>query len=183
MFPLPLRDRLRHPPSKFDIPSGPAPDSLQLFIKQSGDQVMFVTDDLKTVTTNSVSGDYEPSAALGLLLKNTGYSSKETKTGWFEVVREKKDSKETTGAVKGSLTWTEGSPAFGVNVYVKETGEQIDTDKRGEFVFPSLTPGTYVLVARSEGYQPMEIDNVVVEGNHEITLRAETMRKAEDIHS
>jgi outer membrane receptor protein involved in Fe transport len=164
---------------KFDIPAGPARDGIEAFIQQSGTHVLFGADDVKGLQTNAVSGTFEVSDALSSLLKGTALSFKQQKEGWFVVVKIR-DGKGATGSVKGSLTWADGSPAYGVNVYVKETSESIETDKRGEFVFQSLAPGTHELVARSEGYQPMEIDNVVVDANRELTLKAETMRKAED---
>jgi len=56
----------------FNLPAGPAEQSLKQFSKQSGLEVLFVTDTATGVTTNRVRGDYTPSEAMKLLLADTG---------------------------------------------------------------------------------------------------------------
>lgn len=161
-------------PVKFNIPAQPAPAALQLFIKQSGAQVMFVADEVKDVVSKPVAGDYEPMAALRLLLQGTGYTVTERKAGWFAVVR------ENTGAVRGALVLPGGAPAAGVLVVVRETGQSVEADKDGQFFFSAVAPGSHVLAVRAEGYQPLHITDVVVKAGHEVALSRETLRKPAD---
>ena len=167
-------------PVKFSIPAQPAPAALQAFMQQSGTQVAYSADDLKHVQANAVAGDYEPAAALGILLQDTGFSATERKAGVFTVVREK--AKESaTGSIVGSLVWPDGAPASGVDIAIRETGQSAITDRYGRYAFGKVPAGTYLLVAHAEGYQPLHITDVELRANSDLTLGKEAMHKADDV--
>jgi len=164
-------------PADFDIPAKPAPAALDLFIKQSGAQVVYLLADVKDVQANPVKGAYEPAAALGLLLKDTGLSFTERKPGQFSVGR---TAAITTGSVKGSLVGEGGRGLPDVLVSIRETAQSAPTDRYGVYVFPKVAAGTYVLVATAPGYQPMHITDVVVRAGRDLILGKEDMRKAQE---
>ena len=153
-------------PVNFDIPPQPAPKALDLFIKQSGAQVVYLQADVKEVKTNAVKGAYEPAAALELVLKDTGLSFTERKPGQFNVGR----TPSTTASVRGSLLGAGGVGVADVLVTVRETGQSTGTDRFGEYVFPKVAAGTYVLVATAPGYQPLHIIDVAVKAGQDLTL-------------
>lgn len=66
----------------------PLSRSLKVFSEQSGCGVIFVTDSVKGLRTNPVKGNFTPSEALDILLRNTGLvSSSDAATGAFAVRR------------------------------------------------------------------------------------------------
>ena len=160
-------------PADIDIPAQPAPAALDLFIKQSGSQVVYLLADVTDVRANAVKGAYEPAAALELLLKDTGLGFSERKPGQFSVGR----IAPKTGSVKGSLTDEGGRGVTGVLVTIRGTAESTETNRNGEYIFPKVAAGTYVLVATSPDYQPLHIVDVTVTGGRSVTLGKEEMHK------
>jgi outer membrane receptor protein involved in Fe transport len=160
-------------PVNFDIPAQPAPAALDLFIKQSGAQVVYLLADVKDVKANAVKGAYEPAAALDLVLKDTGLSFTERKPGQFSVGR----IAPKTASIKGSLLGEGGKPLTGVLVAIRGTGLSASTDSDGEYLFPEVDAGTYILVATAPGYQPLHIVDVTVKAGRDLTLGNEEMRK------
>jgi len=163
-------------PVKFDIPAQPAADALVVFSKQSGMDVLYAYNDLLAVRSTAVAGEYEPDQALALLLKGTGFTATQD-SGKFVVA---KTRTVTTGSARGSLVLPGGGPAAGVLVVVRETGQSVETDKAGQFFFNAVAPGSHVLVARAEGYQPLHITDVVVKAGNELALSRETLHKPGD---
>ena len=161
---------------KFDIPAQPAADALVVFSKQSGMDVLYSYKDLQAVRSQAVKGDYEPDQALLLLLKDTGFSTTRD-SGKFVVAK----AKALTGAIRGSLTLPNGAPAVGILVAVRETAQSTGTDAAGQFFFNSVAPGTYVLVAQAEGYQPLHITDVVVKAGSELALSKESLHKGAEV--
>ncbi|MDB6092631.1 MAG: hypothetical protein JWM32_193 [Verrucomicrobia bacterium] len=171
---LPLAARAT--PVAFDLPAQPAPAALQLFIQQSGAEVLFLHDELASVRSHAVKGDMEPLEALKKLLEGTGFEVTQKAPNAFVV--KQADIPKTTGTVRGNLAKESGAPAEGVRVVIRETGQQARTDRNGEFAFASVGPGTYLLVVSAEGYQPLHITDVVVRANRELTLGKEELRPA-----
>jgi iron complex outermembrane receptor protein len=156
-------------PVSFDIAPQPAPAALDLFIKQSGAQVVYLSADVKDARTNAITGTFEPRAALGAMLKDTGLAFTEPKPGQFTVGR-------ASGSVSGSLISARGAGSLaGVNVTVMETGARAPVSERGNFRFPELPPGTYTLVASGEGFSRLRITDVVVKAGTDTTLGAQEM--------
>src|SRR5258708_4662057 len=85
-------------PVKFDIPRQPVASAIKAFIKQSKAQVAYRSEELDGLTANEVKGEFEPEAALGSLLKDTGCSITKRESGIF-VVTKAVVAAETTGSV------------------------------------------------------------------------------------
>jgi len=163
-------------PVNFNIPAQPAPAALQAFAKQAGLEVLFPFDELKKVQSKEVKGEMEPAEALKTLLDGTGYEA--TRTAAKNFVVRKTDAIVTTGSVRGTLVGAGGGGMPDVSVAIRGTAEGALTNKYGEYVFPKMAAGTYVLVATAPGYQPMHITDVVVRVGRELTLGKEEMRRA-----
>ena len=164
-------------PVAFDIPALPAGEALAAFSKQSGIDVLFPAQELKTVTAKPVSGELEPAAAIKRLLDGTGFVADADAAGKFIVTREK----PKPGSIGGSLVLaTSGSPAAGVTVLLRGTGDTVTTDRNGQYFFKDVPAGTYVLIARAEGYQPLHITEVKVRAGRDLMLSRQTLRKAGD---
>jgi outer membrane receptor protein involved in Fe transport len=159
-------------PVKFDIPAGSASSALALFIKQSGCRVAYSPDQVQGVQTNAVKGDHEPSAALGMLLKDTGLSFTQRDGDWFVVSKN-----QGTGSVEGQLVPPPGSgkSVQGVTVRVVETGDSTGVDRYGRFRFGDLPSGSYNLAAGGDGFSRLRITDVVVQAGHLVTLGAQEM--------
>ncbi|WP_438480500.1 TonB-dependent receptor [Oleiharenicola lentus] len=165
-------------PMPFDIPAQPAPAALQLFIKQSGQEVLFSYDELKSATSYPVKGEHEPLAALSVLLRDTGCAASAQTDGRFLVTR---SAAVSTGSVKGTVVKPELGSSAGIRILLRETGQQAITDRRGDFVFTKIDAGTYTLIATAEGLQPMHITEVRVRAGRELTLSRESMRVAGNV--
>jgi len=70
------------------------------------------------------------------------------------------------GTIKGKmLDKDNGEPLAFANVVLMKGGSQVAgtmTDFDGKFTFPALTPGNYTLQATYVGYQPIQVNDVVV---------------------
>ena len=156
----------------FDIAPQTAPAALDLFIKQSGAQVVYLQDDVKDARTNALSGSFEPKAALEVLLKDTGLRLTEGKAGQFTVGR----IGPKPGSVEGTLVPSRsGGSLSGVTITVLETGARVRVGEGGIFRFPSVPPGTYTLAAAGEGFSRLRITDVVVRAGAETALGQQEM--------
>jgi len=71
----------------YDIPAGPAEQTLKTFSAQSGQEVLFATKTTGKVQTNAVRGEHTAAAAIERLLDGTGLkATREAKTGAFTVM-------------------------------------------------------------------------------------------------
>jgi hypothetical protein len=70
---------------------------------------------------------------------------------------------QESGALKGTVLDAEmgGDPMLLAHVNVKNTGLTGETNLHGNFEFPAIEPGAYVLVLSYPGYQELEIAVVV----------------------
>ncbi|HEY9138343.1 MAG TPA: carboxypeptidase-like regulatory domain-containing protein, partial [Terriglobus sp.] len=72
----------------------------------------------------------------------------------------------STGALNGVLRDPSGAaiPAATLTLRNIATGQQyeLQSDRLGEFLFPSLTPGTYVLTVAATGFQTLQLDAIEV---------------------
>ncbi len=76
-------------PRTFDLPGGPAEETLKLFAKQAGREIVFAGAAVAQVKTNPVTGELPPREALSALLANTGLvATEDNKSGAFAVRRE-----------------------------------------------------------------------------------------------
>ena len=72
----------------------------------------------------------------------------------------------STGALNGVVADSTGAaiPAAQLILRNTATGQLavLQTDRLGEFLFPALTPGTYVLTATAPNFSPLQIDTIDV---------------------
>src|SRR4051812_20001832 len=87
-FALALATVARATPVRFDLPAQPAAAALAAFAKQAGVEVLFSSDDLKSVKTTAVIGLFEPEEALRHMLRSTGFAPTRNTTGKWVIVRE-----------------------------------------------------------------------------------------------
>jgi hypothetical protein len=79
-----------------------------------------------------------------------------------------------TGSIRGTVTDPEGEPLPGVKITVTGPsliGSESDTTSaRGVFRIPTLPPGTYVIVAEIDGFQPIKREGVIVRVGMTVTI-------------
>lgn len=160
-------------PVKFDIPAQATSSALLAFSEQADVQVLFPHNELSAIQSPAVVGEIEPVEALAKLLAGTGYAASQQGPRKYLVAREKM----VTGLVRGNLAGVDRRPVEGVAVRVRESGESAFTDRNGEYVFPSLAPGNYTLIASAEGYQTLHITDVRVRAGREVILGRQAMRR------
>jgi hypothetical protein len=89
---------------------------------------------------------------------------------------------ETTAAILGQVTDSSNAALPGATVTVTnhDTGlkRSAQTDGEGRFNFPQLLPGTYVVHATAQGFEPQKIENVFAGLGQKQTLNL-TLRVAE----
>src|SRR5215471_10334638 len=72
-----------------------------------------------------------------------------------------------TGTISGRVTDSAGALIVGANVELtsieRGTGANATTNQAGIYVFPSVLPGSYRMVAGSEGFKQAEVKNLPVE--------------------
>lgn len=164
-------------PIAFELPAQPLADALVAFSKQSGADVLFSFADLKDVRSAAVVGEHEPERALDQLLRDTGFKAVRNEAGKFVITK----APARTGSVRGALLWPEGGAAEGVSVFVRETGQSTRTDRQGQYVFAEVPAGTFLLVAKADGYQPLHLTDVNVRAGQDLILSRQTMRRASDL--
>ncbi|WP_333624769.1 TonB-dependent receptor [Sphingobacterium siyangense] len=74
-----------------------------------------------------------------------------------------------TASIFGKITTLDGNPAESVNLTIKGTNRQTQTDKNGHYKFERLKPGSYQLVTSFTGLNSIE-KTVTVEGNKPTVL-------------
>lgn len=95
----------------FDLPRGPAADTLRQFSRQSGQQVVFMVDSVEGEVTNAVRGTFAPGDALDRMLAGTRLVAvRDRRTGALAVQRvaaqreAKPESRSEPGARSSSVT-------------------------------------------------------------------------------
>jgi len=161
-------------PVTFDIPAQAAPTALMAFARQAQTEVIFSADDLASVRASEVMGTYEAEAALGLLLRDTGFIHRRNTSGKFVVTR---PSAAATASVRGLLLHDDGRPATGAVVRLREAGIAVVADRKGEYLFEQVVPGTYTIVATAEGCQPLHISNVRVRSGSDVVIGLQILRR------
>ena len=155
-------------PAAFDIPAQPAPAALKLFSKQSGAQVVYIHDDLKSVTTKALKGEFEPADALAQLFDGSGYGAEPTGSGNFTIARQ-------VGAKPGSIEGyvreeKSGRGVPGARVAIAGTDQFVLTDNRGRFSITDAPSGEHELRITAETIQDTKVTDVTVRAGHKLTL-------------
>ncbi len=166
----------RAEPVEFDVPAQPADTALLEFSKQSKTEVLFSSDELHQARSNPLRGRFEPVAALGHLLTNTGFSARPNGGGKFVITATVKP----TGSIRGRLLRPDGQPAPGLRVNIVEIPQSVLTDFRGNFFFKVLPPGVYRLVATGPDYQTLEMTNARVLPDRIVSLVPQTIEPTAD---
>lgn len=78
-------------------------------------------------------------------------------------------SKAQTG-LSGKVVLADNTPAAYTPVSIQQTYYSVLTNEQGEFSFPNLKPGTYVLTTKQLGYKP-HFDTVSVPGTAPLTIQ------------
>lgn len=164
-------------PVAFDLPAQPAAEALLAFSRQSGLEVLYSYDDLRTVTAAAVIGRFEPAHALDLLLKDTGFAARRNLRGKFVITR----AVPTTGSIEGRILKPNGEPAASLPVALAGTRLRTATDTTGAFVFPAVTPGLHRLFAGGPGYQLLERTELDIVAGQTLALEPLRLRAATDI--
>lgn len=154
-------------PVAFDIPAQPAPAALKQFTKQSGAQVVYIQDELASVTTQAIKGEFTPAAALARLLEGTGFTAEPTGNGNFTIVRK---PAANPGSIEGSVQNESGKPVMGARVSLTGTKQAVITDKRGRFFLVEVPAGPQALAITAEGMQNTKVTDVNVKAGHRLTL-------------
>lgn len=154
-------------PVAFDIPAQPAPAALKLFTKQSGAQVVYIQDELASVTTQAIKGEFTPAEALSRLLEGTGFTAEPTGNGNFTIARE---GNAKPGSIEGSVQSESGRPVPGARVSLVGSNQTALTDKRGRFAFDEVPAGPHALAITADGMQNTKVTDVNVKAGHRLTL-------------
>lgn len=164
-------------PITFDLPTQSAGRAILAFSEQGQVEVIFSSDDLRTVESAPVVGSYEPAEALALLLKSTGFTARRNLLGKFVVTR----APAPTGALRGRILKPDGTSAPKIRLNLVGTTLTTATDRHGDFVFPKVPVGTYTVVASGSRYQPLQITRVTVETDQTLVLDPQSLRAASDL--
>ena len=127
----------------FDIPGGAASSTLKVFSTQAGGLLLFSSDAVTGVTTNSIKGEYVPQEALDRMLDGTRLvSRRDEATGALSVTR--RVSVPTAGQVNAPSTGTNGAagaPGTSGSSVVELSPFTVNSDRDRGFVAASALAG------------------------------------------
>ena len=167
----------RGEPVEFNLPAQPLAESLLIFSKQAGAEVLFSFDEHVRVQGGAVSGRLEPADALALLLRGTGFTARRNSRGKFVVTA----LTSASGVVRGRVLLPDGSALPGLNVALAGTDQAASTDEHGNFTFAEVPAGTWRLLVVVEGFRPLQISGVTVESHRTLTLAPQRLRLADEV--
>lgn len=140
----------------FDLPEEAAERSLRKFATQSGQEVLFTTDTVAAVKTNSVRGQFAPREAIGRMLAGTVLGARQDEaTGAWRVRREAAQRVEVApapppraGGPLGSVTGAvsnrgTGKMLEGTVVSLPSLRRSEVTDETGRYVFHGVPAGEH----------------------------------------
>ncbi|NSL85284.1 TonB-dependent receptor [Chitinophaga sp. Mgbs1] len=70
-----------------------------------------------------------------------------------------------TGAIKGTITTSDGEPGAFVSIQIKETNRGTVANEKGEYVFRKVAPGSYTLQMSLMGHEAVEQQVTVTAGS------------------
>ncbi|MBL9219517.1 MAG: TonB-dependent receptor [Opitutaceae bacterium] len=122
----------------FDLPAGPAGETLKAFARQAGREIVFAPQVVEAVNTQPVRGELEPKDALDQMLADTGLAAtQDARTGAFAV------RKETPVESKNGSSRLQTQAAN----RAEETGEKVTLEKY-------TVTGSRITRLEGEGPQP-----------------------------
>lgn len=86
-----------------------------------------------------------------------------------------------SGGIKGHLLGSDGAPAVGVNVVLADLRLAAETDGRGAYFFPNVTPGLHELIATGNGFRPLRMAGLVVVAGRTLEVETQTLQPADVI--
>lgn len=72
---------------RFALPAGEAGQTLQAFSRQSGEEIIYPADQVRTVRTHAVSGEFSVRSALGQMLDQTGLAAEWDEKSGIWIIR------------------------------------------------------------------------------------------------
>ncbi len=159
-------------PLVIDVPAQPADVALLALSGQAHIEVLFSSNDLHQKISAAVVGSFEPTEALARALRGTGYAAHATSPGKFAVTRTGKPTTTVTGRLLGP----DGKPARSVRVALPAAHLAGRTDENGDFVFLSVPPGTYELIASASGFQTLRLPGLEATADTALILPAHTLQ-------
>jgi iron complex outermembrane recepter protein len=163
-------------PVAFEISASTADAALLVFSQQAKVEVLYSSEELKSVRLPGLVGRFEPEEALHRLLAGSGYVARKNLRGKFVVTR----AVPPTGSIKGRVLTAEGRSAHRARVAIPELGLSTRTDENGEFHFPRVKAGTHRIVVNAHGHQPLHITEAVVGSDQVLELAPQAMVNAVD---
>ncbi|WP_417319621.1 TonB-dependent receptor [Erythrobacter aureus] len=154
----------------FDIDAQPLAKALLEFSEQSGVTVAVQSPLVEGKTAPPVKGAYEPGEALRQILKGSGLKLITTASGGYAITKasngvsgpgEASEPVTVTGKLTDERT---GNNLKGAQVTIEETGQTTSTDDLGNYRFPSVRPGRYILRVSYLGYQEILVPITVQAG-------------------
>lgn len=157
---------------EFDIPAQPAADALLQFSRQAHCNVLFSYDDLSRVASSRIAGHYEPTVALELLLRDTGFSAHRNGTDRFIVT----PTRIQSGTITGRIDNSEGTALGDVRIVLPDAHLSTLTDRDGKFTLRSVPPGIYSMQATKAGYQGLRWEHLQVRPHSVLELAPQTLK-------
>jgi iron complex outermembrane recepter protein len=164
-------------PRDFSLPAQPAAPALLAFSTQAQVEVLFPYDELDRVNARAVTGRFEPEAALVQLLEGSGFNARRNRDGKFVVSA----ATVAAGSIHGRLLLPEGRGIAGLTVRLVGSARTARTNDDGEFTFANVPVGRWRLHVAAEGFQPLELVDIVVEPNRVLTLAPHRLRPGGDV--
>jgi outer membrane receptor protein involved in Fe transport len=163
-------------PVEFNIPAQAADRALLAFSKQARVDVLFSYDNLRAVRANAVVGRYEPQEALGILLRGTAFTAQRNGDSKWVIT----PTGPPAGTIKGKMLAPDGFPARRVRVVLVPAARSISTDADGQFEFQDVRPGRYRLLVTENGFQPLQITDVMVKAREVTRLQPHVLQRMDD---
>lgn len=172
------------PRKTFDIAAGDAATTLKQFTEQSGEQVVYLVNNVRGVSTKPVTGELTAREALDRLLAGTDLVLvQDEKTGAFTINRSPAEAKNvpsrlaetdataaaSTGSVQGDVMLGNDAVAGARVSFVDVSGFAL-TDSFGEFRFDDVPPGTHDLIVEGESIARMRVTGVTVNPGRVLSL-------------
>lgn len=156
-------------PLLWDLPAQPAAEALQAFSRHSGYHVLFSPRELSGVESSPVRGEFEPLAALAVLLTGTNFEG--VPTGEKRVVVRARARSRVSGTVLGARA----EPLAGATVELEGTGLSAVTGRTGRFQLAFVPAGTHTLLVGAADRQPFRLKPLVVGAGVRVELKPITL--------
>ena len=166
---------LRAEPRHFDIPAHGADLALAAFTAITQVNLLYAPDELRDVQSSPVHGELAAGDALVRLLRGTGFGARQQAQAYI-ITRIPRPRSELVGRI----TSANGEPNAGTEVLIPDLHRAATTNRHGEYRFDDVPLGTYLIVARREGFHPLHINNARVTAELRTYLAPAVLRPAHE---